>query len=119
MEAAGFGLHSAKHAATLTKGEIEPHSISAGLDYPGGHKHLKNLLQPCLLYLLRKGKKGLKGLHISQVGFQICRRYGHQSNQNQAAKHESLWKLPKKKKRREVSYDVCETAMVEKKCGSY
>ncbi|KAJ4950608.1 hypothetical protein NE237_027440 [Protea cynaroides] len=36
-----------------------------------------------------------------------------------AAKHESLWKLPKKKKRREVSYDVvCETPMAEKKCGS-
>ncbi|XP_043717746.1 uncharacterized protein LOC122665659 [Telopea speciosissima] len=35
------------------------------------------------------------------------------------AKHESLWKLPKKKKRREVSYDiVCETPMVDKQCGS-
>ncbi|CAL5402804.1 unnamed protein product [Camellia sinensis] len=50
VEAAGFGLDSGKHAATLTKGEVgvlhgamtcllqdedvEPHSISAGLDYP-------------------------------------------------------------------------------------
>ncbi|KAF5948812.1 hypothetical protein HYC85_014769 [Camellia sinensis] len=37
VEAAGFGLDSGKHAATLTKGEMgkyEPHSISAGLDYP-------------------------------------------------------------------------------------
>ncbi|KAF3453504.1 hypothetical protein FNV43_RR03944 [Rhamnella rubrinervis] len=59
VEAAGFGLESGKHAATLTKGEIgvlhgamsyllqdddgqivEPHSISAGLDYPGvGPEH--------------------------------------------------------------------------------
>ncbi|KAJ4981420.1 hypothetical protein NE237_032257 [Protea cynaroides] len=37
-----------------------------------------------------------------------------------AAKHESLWKLPKKKKWQEVSYEVvCETPIVEKKCGSY
>ncbi|XP_024018596.1 tryptophan synthase beta chain 1 [Morus notabilis] len=59
VEAAGYGLDSGKHAATLTKGEvgvlhgamsyllqdddgqiIEPHSISAGLDYPGvGPEH--------------------------------------------------------------------------------
>ncbi|CAI0380015.1 unnamed protein product [Linum tenue] len=59
VEAAGLGLDSGKHAATLTKGEvgvlhgamsyllqdddgqiIEPHSISAGLDYPGvGPEH--------------------------------------------------------------------------------
>ncbi|KDO50255.1 hypothetical protein CISIN_1g012347mg [Citrus sinensis] len=59
VEAAGFGLDSGKHAATLSKGEvgvlhgalsyllqnedgqiIEPHSISAGLDYPGvGPEH--------------------------------------------------------------------------------
>ncbi|KAL4620156.1 hypothetical protein ACB092_06G133400 [Castanea dentata] len=59
VEAAGHGLDSNKHAATLTKGEvgvlhgamsfllqdddgqiIEPHSISAGLDYPGvGPEH--------------------------------------------------------------------------------
>ncbi|OVA10572.1 Tryptophan synthase beta subunit-like PLP-dependent enzymes superfamily [Macleaya cordata] len=65
VEAAGFGLDSSKHAATLTKGEvgvlhgamsyllqdddgqiIEPHSISAGLDYPGvgpEHSFLKDL----------------------------------------------------------------------------
>ncbi|MCO5584857.1 hypothetical protein L7F22_038789 [Adiantum nelumboides] len=65
VEAAGFGLNSGKHAATLTKGEvgvlhgalsyllqdedgqiIEPHSISAGLDYPGvgpEHSFLKDL----------------------------------------------------------------------------
>ncbi|CAJ2663142.1 unnamed protein product [Trifolium pratense] len=65
VEAAGFGLDSGKHAATLTKGEIgvlhgamsyllqdddgqivEPHSISAGLDYPGvgpEHSFLKDL----------------------------------------------------------------------------
>jgi len=59
VEAAGFGIESGKHAATLTKGKpgvlhgsfsmllqdddgqvIEPHSISAGLDYPGiGPEH--------------------------------------------------------------------------------
>ncbi|XP_047338263.1 tryptophan synthase beta chain 1 [Impatiens glandulifera] len=65
VEAAGFGIDSGKHAATLTKGEvgvlhgamsyllqdddgqiIEPHSISAGLDYPGvgpEHSFLKDL----------------------------------------------------------------------------
>ncbi|KAK9674353.1 hypothetical protein RND81_12G227200 [Saponaria officinalis] len=65
VEAAGFGVDSGKHAATLTKGEvgvlhgamsyllqdddgqiIEPHSISAGLDYPGvgpEHSFLKDL----------------------------------------------------------------------------
>ncbi|PRQ24937.1 putative tryptophan synthase [Rosa chinensis] len=65
VEAAGFGLDSGKHAATLTKGDvgvlhgamsyllqdedgqiIEPHSISAGLDYPGvgpEHSFLKDL----------------------------------------------------------------------------
>ncbi|XP_054818348.1 tryptophan synthase beta chain 1-like [Prosopis cineraria] len=65
VEAAGFGLDSGKHAATLMKGEvgilhgamsyllqdddgqiIEPHSISAGLDYPGvgpEHSYLKDL----------------------------------------------------------------------------
>ncbi|KAL2937092.1 Tryptophan synthase beta chain 2 chloroplastic [Bienertia sinuspersici] len=65
VEAAGFGIDSGKHAATLTKGEvgvlhgamsyllqdddgqiIEPHSISAGLDYPGvgpEHSYLKDL----------------------------------------------------------------------------
>ena len=62
VEAAGYGLRSGKHAATLTKGKpgvlhgcfsyllydeegqiILPHSISAGLDYPGvgpEHSHL-------------------------------------------------------------------------------
>ncbi|WP_044641614.1 tryptophan synthase subunit beta [Risungbinella massiliensis] len=59
VEAAGAGLHTPKHAATLTKGKIgvlhgsmmlvlqdeegqikEAHSISAGLDYPGvGPEH--------------------------------------------------------------------------------
>jgi len=59
VEAAGFGVDSGKHAATLTKGTpgvlhgsfsfllqdqdgqvVEPHSISAGLDYPGiGPEH--------------------------------------------------------------------------------
>eukprot|EP01026_Neomeris_dumetosa_P027932 TRINITY_DN2265_c0_g1_i10.p1 TRINITY_DN2265_c0_g1~~TRINITY_DN2265_c0_g1_i10.p1 ORF type:complete len:297 (-),score=51.08 TRINITY_DN2265_c0_g1_i10:662-1552(-) len=59
VEAAGFGVDSGKHAATLTKGSkgvlhgslsmllqtpegqiIDPHSISAGLDYPGvGPEH--------------------------------------------------------------------------------
>lgn len=65
VEAAGFGLNSGKHAATLTKGEVgvlhgamsyllqdedgqivEPHSISAGLDYPGvgpEHSFLKDI----------------------------------------------------------------------------
>jgi len=63
VEAAGKGLETNKHAATLTKGRIgvlhgamsyllqnaegqiiEPHSISAGLDYPGvgpEHSYLK------------------------------------------------------------------------------
>lgn len=59
VEAAGFGVETDKHAATLTKGRvgvlhgamsyllqdeegqvIEPHSVSAGLDYPGvGPEH--------------------------------------------------------------------------------
>ncbi|GMP65427.1 hypothetical protein CsSME_00026223 [Camellia sinensis var. sinensis] len=65
VEAAGFGLDSGKHAATLTKGEVgvlhgamsyllqdedgqivEPHSISARLDYPDvgpEHTPLKDL----------------------------------------------------------------------------
>jgi tryptophan synthase beta chain len=63
VEAAGEGIHSGKHAATLSAGSIgvlhgsrsymlqddhgqviETHSISAGLDYPGvgpEHAHLK------------------------------------------------------------------------------
>lgn len=65
VEAAGEGVDTGKHAATLTKGRvgvlhgamsyllqdedgqvIEPHSISAGLDYPGvgpEHSYLKDL----------------------------------------------------------------------------
>jgi tryptophan synthase beta chain len=64
IEAAGEGVETHKHAATLTKGSvgvlhgamsyllqdnegqvIEPHSISAGLDYPGvgpEHSYLKD-----------------------------------------------------------------------------
>ncbi len=64
VEAAGFGVDTEKHAATLTRGRvgvlhgamsyllqdedgqvIEPHSISAGLDYPGvgpEHSYLKD-----------------------------------------------------------------------------
>ncbi|OSO90796.1 tryptophan synthase subunit beta [Cylindrospermopsis raciborskii CENA303] len=64
VEAAGEGVDTGKHAATLTKGEvgvlhgamsyllqdgegqvIEPHSISAGLDYPGvgpEHSYMKD-----------------------------------------------------------------------------
>jgi tryptophan synthase beta chain len=64
IEAAGEGVETGKHAATLTKGRpgvlhgamsyllqdtegqvIEPHSISAGLDYPGvgpEHSYLKD-----------------------------------------------------------------------------
>lgn len=64
VEAAGEGVDTGKHAATLTKGQvgvlhgamsyllqddhgqvIEPHSISAGLDYPGvgpEHSYLKD-----------------------------------------------------------------------------
>jgi tryptophan synthase beta chain len=64
IEAAGEGVDTEKHAATLTKGRpgvlhgamsyllqdsdgqvIEPHSISAGLDYPGvgpEHSYLKD-----------------------------------------------------------------------------
>lgn len=65
VEAAGEGVDTEKHAATLTKGSvgvlhgamsyllqdsegqvIEPHSISAGLDYPGvgpEHSYLKDI----------------------------------------------------------------------------
>lgn len=65
IEAAGLGVDTDKHAATLTRGRvgvlhgamsyllqdedgqvIEPHSISAGLDYPGvgpEHSYLKEL----------------------------------------------------------------------------
>jgi tryptophan synthase beta chain len=65
VEAAGHGVDTDKHAATLTRGRvgvlhgamsyllqdedgqvIEPHSISAGLDYPGvgpEHSYLKDL----------------------------------------------------------------------------
>ncbi len=65
VEAAGFGTETNKHAATLTRGRvgvlhgamsyllqdeegqvIEPHSISAGLDYPGvgpEHSYLKEI----------------------------------------------------------------------------
>ncbi len=65
VEAAGEGISTGKHAATLTRGSvgvlhgamsyllqdedgqvIEPHSISAGLDYPGvgpEHSYLKEL----------------------------------------------------------------------------
>ncbi len=65
VEAGGLGIHSGKHAATLTQGRvgvlhgamsyllqdeegqvIEPHSISAGLDYPGvgpEHSYLKDI----------------------------------------------------------------------------
>jgi tryptophan synthase beta chain len=65
VEAAGYGADTDKHAATLTRGRvgvlhgamsyllqdeegqvIEPHSISAGLDYPGvgpEHSYLKEL----------------------------------------------------------------------------
>jgi tryptophan synthase beta chain len=65
VEAAGEGVNTQKHAATLTQGRpgvlhgamsyllqdadgqvIEPHSISAGLDYPGvgpEHSYLKDI----------------------------------------------------------------------------
>jgi tryptophan synthase beta chain len=65
VEAAGYGVDTDKHAATLTRGRvgvlhgamsyllqdddgqvIEPHSVSAGLDYPGvgpEHSYLKDL----------------------------------------------------------------------------
>lgn len=65
VEAAGEGLHSNKHAATLTRGRVgvlhgamtyllqdedgqvvEAHSVSAGLDYPGvgpEHSYLKEI----------------------------------------------------------------------------
>jgi tryptophan synthase beta chain len=65
IEAAGEGVETGKHAATLTKGRpgvlhgamsyllqdndgqvIEPHSVSAGLDYPGvgpEHSYLKEI----------------------------------------------------------------------------
>lgn len=65
IEAAGYGVESGKHAATLTSGRvgvlhgamsyllqdddgqvIEPHSVSAGLDYPGvgpEHSYLKQI----------------------------------------------------------------------------
>lgn len=65
IEAAGEGVNSEKHAATLTRGRpgvlhgamsyllqddegqvVEPHSVSAGLDYPGvgpEHSYLKDI----------------------------------------------------------------------------
>ena len=65
VEAAGEGVETGKHAATLTKGQIgvlhgamsyllqdeygqviEPHSVSAGLDYPGvgpEHSYMKDI----------------------------------------------------------------------------
>ncbi|KAK9950298.1 hypothetical protein M0R45_005796 [Rubus argutus] len=86
VEAAGYGLDSGKHAATLTKGDvgvlhgamsyllqdedgqiIEPHSISAGLDYPGvgpEHSFLKTWGVPNTIALLtNKHWKLLRDCH--------------------------------------------------------
>ncbi len=84
VEAAGFGVNSGKHCATLTLGEpgifqgmntyilqdengqiSEVHSISAGLDYPGvGPEHalLKDIER--VKYFSITDEEALKGVHL-------------------------------------------------------
>ena len=76
VEAAGHGIDTDKHAATMTKGEFgvlhgsasyllqtedgqikQPHSISAGLDYPGvgpEHSYLKSTGRVQRIYYFSK-----------------------------------------------------------------
>ncbi len=90
IEAAGYGLHSGHHAATLRKGkpgvlhgaksyllqdangQVNPvHSISAGLDYPGvgpEHSHLKDA--GAINYHSINDQQALKAF------YQLCRTEG-------------------------------------------
>ncbi|PKA52676.1 Tryptophan synthase beta chain 2, chloroplastic [Apostasia shenzhenica] len=91
VEAAGHGLESGKHAATLTKGKIgvlhgamsyllqdddgqiiEPHSISAGLDYPGvgpEHSYLKDIGRA--EYYSVSDEEALEGTPTKRHGCQV------------------------------------------------
>jgi len=84
VEAAGHGLETGKHAATLTRGSpgvlhgaysyvlqdaegqiVEPHSISAGLDYPGvgpEHAYLKDSGRA--EYVSATDEEALRALHL-------------------------------------------------------
>jgi tryptophan synthase beta chain len=84
VEAAGLGINTAKHAATLCKGSVGvlhgsksyvlqdddgqikiAHSISAGLDYPGvgpEHSYLKESGR--VKYFAVKDKEALEGFNI-------------------------------------------------------
>jgi len=84
VEAAGHGLESGKHAATLTKGKpgvlhgslsylvfdthgqiTLPHSISAGLDYPGvgpQHSYLKDSKR--VVYVSATDKEAMSALRL-------------------------------------------------------
>lgn len=84
VEAAGLGLNTTKHAATLTKGKIGvlhgskteilqdgdgqvslAHSISAGLDYPGvGPEHAFLKMKQRARYVSCTDKEALEGLKI-------------------------------------------------------
>ena len=84
VEAAGFGLASSKHAATLIKGELGilhgsksyllqdkdgqvniAHSIAAGLDYPGvGPEHAYYMKTGRAKYVAVTDKEALDGLHL-------------------------------------------------------
>jgi len=90
VEAAGKGIDTNKHAATLTKGSVgvlhgsksyvlqdefgqisEAHSISAGLDYPGvGPEHALLKETKRVSYLSITDDEALKALHI------LCRYEG-------------------------------------------
>jgi tryptophan synthase beta chain len=84
VEAAGDGLDTQRHAATLTRGRIgvlhgsksfvlctddgqiqEAHSISAGLDYPGvGPEHAHWMESGRATYLARTDREALEGLAL-------------------------------------------------------
>ena len=90
VEAAGKGVDTNKHAATLTKGSVgvlhgsksyvlqnefgqisEAHSISAGLDYPGvGPEHALLKETKRVSYVSITDKEALKALHT------LCRYEG-------------------------------------------
>ncbi|MFC1897578.1 tryptophan synthase subunit beta [Chloroflexota bacterium] len=90
VEAAGRGLNTREHAATLVDGKVgvlhgaksyvlqdsngqirETHSVSAGLDYPGvgpEHSHLKDTGR--VTYIAVNDKEALEGFHL------LCRTEG-------------------------------------------
>ncbi len=90
VEASGHGLHTDKHAATLTKGEsgafhgmmsyflqnddgqiTEPHSISAGLDYPGiGPEHAMLKDSGRVEYTSATDDEALEAFHL------LCQKEG-------------------------------------------